>query len=235
MKMPSAFRHPRRARGIKPESDLVCMCFRRRSFWRILRQQRLEAFAGRRLRTADDYVQLSARRNFVSHRSNALEQVVRDNHRFGARILDHVPPLLAIQQRVERHRRNARLDSPPEGDGKIHIVAHDENDAALTRNAEGGERISEAVAARLQLAIRQASLRIDESRLAAESFGDVSVHHVDSGVIRPRGGRPQGGLNTIGHCVSPLLRAAFIRRDTGASPRHRPAAHRASLRKRFGP
>jgi hypothetical protein len=105
------------------------------------------------------------------------------------RVGQHVGILLGRQQRVERHRHNARPDRAKEQRREIDGVEHDQRDPLLPPHVEPAEQVCDAVRRRLQFAVGEAARGVDQGKLAAAARRDVAVDEVDGRVMGTRIGR----------------------------------------------
>ena len=179
-----------RARGVEPEGDFV--------------RQRLGG-EGLRIGGGDDVVKrmhLAAvepghvvggvddddgfqLRKLFEDRPDRLRERRRDDQRRRAAVGQNVGVLRQRQIDVERDRDAAGADRAPEGDRIVDGVVEQQRDALLGLNPEIAQRVGEADAARLQLAVGQRALGIDEGDLVAAPGRDVGIDEIGNGVVGP--------------------------------------------------
>ena len=87
------------------------------------------------------------------------------------------------EERVQRQCDAARPDRAPERHGIIDRIVQQECDALLLAQAERAQSVGKANAARLQLAVREGAIGIDEGDLAGAAERDVRVDEIGYGVI----------------------------------------------------
>ena len=83
-------------------------------------------------------------RHAVQHRQQGRDQRRRDHQRLGTAVGQDVADHLVRQQRVDRHRHDAGADRPPERDGEIDGVQHQQHHALLARDAGRTQRAGKA-------------------------------------------------------------------------------------------
>jgi hypothetical protein len=178
--VPHALRHAGRARRIEPERDLIAA--------------RLGGGRGGRgcQQRCEILLSCAADRNRCVERCNAhrrglggLLERRRDEQRLGAGVLQDVAELLHRQQRVERDRDDAGADRTPEQDREIDRVEHDHRDAIFPPQPEAGQHRADARDAVGELRIGDAARVVREGDLAAATFRDIAVDHVDGCVVGP--------------------------------------------------
>ena len=140
------------------------------------------------------------------------------DERGGAAVAEDVGVLFAIEQRVERQRHNASAHSAPECHGKIDRVVEQKRKPLLRPQSGIQKRGSEPAAARLQIAVSQRPVGIDESGFAGKTALDRPIDKISDGIVWPslqqvlQHGRSPPGAGPVSrpHTCS---RQSLMRRD----------------------
>ena len=128
------------------------------------------------------------------------QQGLRDDQDLGPAVLQEVQVVGRPQQCVHRHRDRPDLDGAPERGEELGRVQEQGEDALLGLHPEVAQGVAGAVDQRLQLAIGEGALLVEERDRARSALLHVPIHEVAGGVeaigdgCRGRGhGRPPGG------------------------------------------
>ena len=124
-------------------------------------------------------------RQLVQHRRDRFGERGIDDQRTRAAVGQNVGVLRQRQIDIERDRDAAGAYRAPEGDRIVDGVVEQQRDALLVVDAELAQRIGKAGRVRLQLAIGEGALRIDEGDLVAASRRDMRVDKIGNGVVGP--------------------------------------------------
>ena len=153
--------------------------------------------------SGDDDVHGTTPPQLFQHRRGPLVEGRRNDDRRGAAVHQHVAPGVVGEERVERHRDDARLDGAPEGRRKVEPVEQDERHTLLRRDAEAAERGAEAIGPQLELGVCVLTGAVDERGPGAAALGHVTVHEVHGRVVRTSGMLPvHGSEGTSAACRS---------------------------------
>jgi len=134
-----------------------------------------------RLAADDDHMRKIGQ--FCEDRLENGQERAGDTQRAGARIRQHIGVLLGDEQRIERDRHDAGAQGAEEGDRRLDRIEHDERDALLAPEAERSQQPRETASLRLQLAIGELSLGVDEDELVAAPLLDIAVEQIGAGVV----------------------------------------------------
>ena len=173
-----------RARGVEPEGDLVRHRVRGEGLRVGFGDEVLEGVRAGNCRAAHkDQSRLPRQR--LQHRPDRVGERRIGDDRLRAAVGQDVGILRQRQVDVERDRDAAGADRAPEGDRVVDGVVEQQRDALLGPDAEIAQRVRETDRARLQLAISQRALGIDESGLVAAPGRDVGIDEIGDGVVGP--------------------------------------------------
>jgi len=93
--------------------------------------------------------------------------------------------LLGIEQCIERQRHDARTHAAPERHRKIDRVVKQKRKPLLAPQPDIEQRGSELAAARLQVAVSQGAVGVNEGSFAAEPALDRRIDEISDGVVWP--------------------------------------------------
>ncbi len=101
----------------------------------------------------------------------------------GAAVGEDIGVLRHIEEGVERDRDAAGAHRAPERHRIIDRVVQQQRDAFLLPDAERAQRIGEADGARLQVAVAERAVGIDERDLFGEAARHVGVDEIGDGIV----------------------------------------------------
>ena len=105
-------------------------------------------------------------RQRAEQRREDRQQRRRDDQRHRAAVAQHVVVILGREQRVSRHRHDARLDRAKKDRRKIDRVEEAQQDSLLALQTQSGERIGAAIHALGEIAVRVGPGVVDVGDLA---------------------------------------------------------------------
>ena len=123
-------------------------------------------------------------RQTIDDRDERLGQRRRHDDRDGAAVTQDVSVLLRGEQRIERQRHVAGAQRAPERDRKVDAVVEQQRQPLFGPQPEVFQRRGKTACARLQLAISERTLRIDERDFFSETAGDRSIDEIGNGIVR---------------------------------------------------
>ena len=121
----------------------------------------------------------------IEQGNERLRQRPSGDDRRGAAVAQNVGVLVGGEQRIERQRHDAGAHGAPERHRKIHRVVEQEAKPFLLTQAEIRQRRSERTTTRLQFAVGQRVLGIDEGKFFSKPARDLRVQQIRHGVVRP--------------------------------------------------
>ncbi len=185
MHVAGALGHAGRARRVEPEGDLVAAGVGGRES-RVVQGELVaegQRVGGRLAARDEDVLQARhAREDGLHHR----HQRGRDDECLHARIRQDVGVLLGGQQRVERHRDDARLDRAPEGNGEVDGVEQQQGDAGFAFDAVGRKQVAHLPRPGGEGAVRQGFGGVDEGRLFGSAGAQIAFDKIGRRVVGAR-------------------------------------------------
>ena len=91
--------------------------------------------------------------------------------------------MIGREQRVERQQHDAGTHTAPERDWKVHGVVEQHGEPLFRAQPEIAQRRRKPAAARLQLAVSERTIRIDEGDFFAEAARHRGIDEIRDGVI----------------------------------------------------
>src|SRR6516225_4981055 len=101
----------------------------------------------------------------------------------GTSVLQQIMIMVGCQQRVDKHRNDARPNGAPEQDGKVDGVVQDENDTIFALQAKSHQDRTDPRHAAAQFRVADLACWIDERSLIASAFDHVTVDESNGCVV----------------------------------------------------
>ena len=183
-----------RAGGVEPERHFVGQRIGGEGLFARLRDQLLEQvhFAAGKHRSVvfdgadqDDSLQV---RQLAEDRPDGLRQRRGDDQRRDTRVGEDVGVLRHGEERIERDGHVAGAQRAPERHWVVDRIVQQQRDAVLMAQAQRAQCIGKAVRPRLQVAIGERAVGIDEGDLFGAAARDMRIDEIAHGVVGPARG-----------------------------------------------